>query len=349
MTNSITRHLLLISCILCFLPAMLLLFAASFYSLVYLLIIVIPSLFITVYAVIYIKKRLIEPLHHLTNEANRLSAGNFSQPIFYPKNDEIGQFVSAFDQMRTRLYEQQLEQQQFEIERKNFVNSISHDLRTPIASIAAYIEALQDGLAVSEEEEQQYLKVVENKLNVLTELSKQLELSYVETGNLSIAITPVNCHNWVATLFSTTVSECQIRGIQLDLVELPILEDDSIIEIDNYQLDRAIQNILNNAYRYTKSLLLLSAEIKENEFQLSISNDGVTIGEKEIERIFERFYTESGANDQGHLGLGLSISKTIIQSMNGSICAELTSGIITFKLSFPLANHQEKKEGVYTE
>lgn len=349
MTKSITRHLLMISCILCFLPAMLLLFAAASSSLTYLLIIVVPSILITAYAIVYIRNRLIDPLTQLTKETERLSSGNFSQPITYTRRDELGQFVTAFDQMRAQLYEQQQEQEQFEIDRKNFINSISHDLKTPIASISAYVEALQDKIAVSPEEERHYLKVIENKLIVLTELSKQLGLSYAEPENLYLAVTPVNCRQWLTAFFSATESECQVRGIKAQLIDPLASTDTSVIKIDRYQLDRAIQNILNNAYRYTQNVLSIAAEISANEFRLCISNDGVTVADKNAEKIFERFYTENGANDQGHLGLGLSISKTIIQSMGGQVSAKIASGIITFELAIPLVATTVGKEGDYSE
>lgn len=349
MTKSITRHLLLISCILCFLPALLLLFAAASSSLTYLLLIVVPSVVITVYAIIYIRNRLIYPLTQLTKETERLSSGNFSQPITYTRQDELGQFIMAFDQMRAQLYEQQQEQEQFEIDRKNFINSISHDLKTPIASISAYVEALQDKIAVSPEEEQHYLNVIENKLIVLTELSKQLGLSYTEPENLYLAVTPVNCRQWLTAFFSATESECQVRGIKAQLSDSLASTDTSVIEMDSYQLDRAIQNILNNAYRYTQDIFSIAAEISANEFRLFISNDGVTAAEKDAEKIFERFYTESGTNDQGHLGLGLSISKTIIQSMVGRVDAQIASGVITFELAFPLVAATAGREDDYSE
>lgn len=90
---------------------------------------------------------MIAPLSILAEEAQKISQGNLSHRISYKKEDEFGRFISAFDQMRNTLHLQEQQQQSFEKERKHFIDSISHDLKTPIASISAYIEALQDGMA----------------------------------------------------------------------------------------------------------------------------------------------------------------------------------------------------------
>ena len=116
---------------------------------------------------------MITPLSVLAEEAEKISQGNLSHPIKYEKEDEFGLFITAFDQMRNKLHLQEQQQEIFEKERKHFIDSISHDLKTPIASISAYIEALQDGMAESPEEEQRYLQVIQKKVHTLNDLSNQ--------------------------------------------------------------------------------------------------------------------------------------------------------------------------------
>lgn len=106
---------------------------------------------------------MIAPLSILAAEAQKISQGNLSHRISYKKDDEFGRFITAFDQMRNTLHLQEQQQQIFEKERKHFIDSISHDLKTPIASISAYIEALQDDIAESSEEEQRYLQVIQKR------------------------------------------------------------------------------------------------------------------------------------------------------------------------------------------
>jgi signal transduction histidine kinase len=302
--------------------------------------VIVPSVVLTSYTIIYIKNRIIKPIETLVEEAQLISSGDLSHPIVYSKKDEIGSFVSAFDHMRNQLYEQQQQQRQFEIQRKNSISSISHDLKTPIASISAYVEALQDDLAETPEEKQQYLKIIENKLAVLADLSKQLNLSYATPEALNLSLNNFSCYTWTEEMICSVESECKIRGIHYSLHNL-IEEDDKIMMlIDVFPLDRAIQNILSNCYRYTKTFFMMSMEIKEHNFILTIKNDGVTMHPSHVSKIFDRFYSEEMNSAQGHLGLGLYISKTIINAMMGDIQVDIDGGIITFEIALPVTIYQ---------
>lgn len=337
MKKSIIKNLLTICSILCILPLILLTLTVSIgFPVWFLITTLVPTVLLTLYTVFYIKNRIIKPLAALTYETQLISSGDLSHPIEYCKNDEIGSFVSAFDHMRSQLYEQQQQQQQFEVQRKNFISSISHDLKTPIASISAYVEALQDNLAETPEEKQQYLKIIENKLAVLTDLSKQLNLSYATPEALNLSLNNFSCYIWTEEMLYSVESECKIRGIHYRLHNLIEAHDKTTMLIDVFPLERAIQNILSNCYRYTKTLFLMSMEIKEHNFVLTIKNDGVTIHPSHVNKIFDRFYSEELNTAQGHLGLGLYISETIINAMKGEIQVDIEGDIITFEISLPV-------------
>lgn len=339
MKKGIINNLLLICSILCILPLILLtLIVSSGFPLRFLVMILIPSVSLTYYVIFYIKNRIIKPIETLMQEAQLISSGDLSHPIVYCKNDEIGSFISAFDHMRSQLYEQQQQQQQFEIQRKNFISSISHDLKTPIASISAYVEALQDDLAETPEEKQQYLKIIENKLAVLADLSKQLNLSYATPEALNLSLNNFSCYTWTEEMIYSVESECKIRGIHYSFHNLIEEHDKTTMLIDVFPLERAIQNILSNCYRYTKTLFMMSMEIKEHNFILTIKNDGVSIHPSHVNKIFDRFYSEEMNTAQGHLGLGLYISKTIINAMRGDIQVDVDGDIITFEITLPVTH-----------
>lgn len=337
MKDSIIRRLVIICCLMCIFPLVMATFLGQvqFVWFVFFLL-TLPTLFLTVLITLFIKKRLISPLSMLVEQANTISTGDLSQPIVYEKEDEIGHFIASFDRMRINLYEQQQQQRQFEIERKNFIDGISHDLKTPIASISAYIEALQDKMAATPEEEKHYFEIVENKLSALTELSNQLSLSYTTPDSLHLTLQEVSCYEWTVDLFKSIRSECLIRGIAFELRNRLDVNDPAAMCIDAYQLERAVQNMLSNAYRHTRELLAVSAEINEHRFVLCIENDGVRLDPGKTEVIFERFYTEENLEAQGHLGLGLHITRTIIKSMQGTITADVNAGLIRFEMSLPL-------------
>ena len=103
-------------------------------------------------------------------------------------------------------------------------------------------------------------------------------------------------------------------------------------------LERALQNILDNAYRYTKEVLELSVTNKDDLLFITIKNDGAEIKDGSLEQIFQRFYTNNQHNAEGHLGLGLFIAKTLITAMKGHLEATIQKDVITFTVSIPL-NH----------
>lgn len=337
MKKSISHNLFVICCILCLLPILFLLIAAELnFFWIYLLLLEFPFVALTTYTVIYLRKRIIKPLNYLIAETTFITSGDLSRQINYQFRDEIGVFISIFNQMRESLYQQQQQQQQFEVSRKNFVDSISHDLKTPLASISAYVEALQDRIVTTPTEQQQYLAVIENKITILTNLSNQLSMSYESPDSLPLSKQGVSCYHWLIDFFYDIELECQTQGITPKFTNKIALTDSSTMQIDIFQLDRAIQNIISNALRFCKQEFSVLAEIKDKQFILSIKNDGVTDDQPNLAMIFERFYTEETIHDKGHLGLGLYISQTIIHAMNGDIQATLMNNTITFTITLPL-------------
>ncbi|GAA0338562.1 HAMP domain-containing sensor histidine kinase [Oceanobacillus oncorhynchi subsp. oncorhynchi] len=300
------------------------------------LITTLPFFLFSVWMIAYVRKRMIAPLSILAAEAQKISQGNLSHRISYKKDDEFGRFITAFDQMRNTLHLQEQQQQIFEKERKHFIDSISHDLKTPIASISAYIEALQDDIAESSEEEQRYLQVIQKKIHVLNDLSNQLSLSYETPETVHLEAQPINCYEWAVDWLDNILVECQTMDIHAQLEKHIDSKDASSISIDVYQLDRALQNILNNAYRHMRDFLSIKISVDAAYFKIHIVNDGACLNKTDIDRIFERFYTEEGHNAEGRLGLGLYITDTLIQAMDGKITAALEGDQIHFNITFPV-------------
>ncbi len=337
MKKTIVRDLIHICCV--FFLFLLLIFSLIMEAKVlwiYLLIIAPPFVLLSIYTILYVKKKIIKPIKYLSSEARFISAGDLSRKIEHRSNDEMGDFISVFDSMRSTLYKQQKQQEQFEMTRKNFIDSISHDLKTPLASISAYIEALQDGIVSTPEEEQQYLKVIENKVAVLTKLSNHLSMSYETPDTLSLSSQKVNCYSWSVDFLSDMEVECAMKGVVSEFVNAVPDSDKHNIWIDIYQFDRALQNLASNAFRYYEKYFSISVEIRNDQFVIVIKNDGAKLDNHNLNNIFERFYTEEEVNEKGHLGLGLYISKTIINAMHGEIKVKKEAEMIQFQIVLPI-------------
>lgn len=202
MKKGMIRHLVIVCLLFLLLPIGFISVTAQIKALsVVIAYVAIPFSLLTFYTILYLKKRLIRPLNSLVEAAKIIASGDLAHKIDHATNDELGEFTLAFDQMRETLYQRQKQQELFEEERKQFIDNISHDLKTPLASISAYIEALQDGLVSEAEEQQHYFKIIENKITVLTELSKQLSLSYETPETLSVCMQPVPCYAWTLDFF----------------------------------------------------------------------------------------------------------------------------------------------------
>ncbi|GIN73391.1 hypothetical protein J14TS2_38660 [Bacillus sp. J14TS2] len=341
MKNSVIKGLILLFLGLFILPLSSLLFIMQIkedYQIILLIFVLFLMSILLVLTIFYIKRRVLAPISIVVKETMRISIGDLAAPIHYNKKDEIGQLISAFDSMRNELYVQQLEHQQFEVERKQFIDSISHDLKTPISSISAYIEALQDGIAQTKSEEKEYFRVIQNKIHLLNELSQQLSLSYQTSDSVSIQLERIYCHEWSQRFLDTVSMDCHTKGIKIETSLDHSSFQHNYMNVDIYQLERALQNILDNAYRYTKELLALSVAIQDDCFVVAIKNDGAEMKEESLEQIFQRFYTNNPQNAEGHLGLGLFIAKTLITAMKGKLEATLQKDVITFIVSIPISD-----------
>lgn len=341
MKNSVIKGLILLFLGWCILPLLSLLFIAQIkekYQMIFLFFVIFLVSILLFLTIRHLKRRVLAPISILVNETRRISKGNLAKPIRYDRKDEIGKLISAFDHMRDELYAQQREHLQFEVDRKQFIESISHDLKTPISSISAYIEALQDGIAQTKSEEKEYFRVIQSKIHLLNELSQQLSLSYQTSDSAPIHIERVDCHEWSQSFLQDVSMDCHAKDIEIETSYDDSSSDRTYMDIDIHQLERALQNILDNAYRYTKEVLELSVTNKDDLLFITIKNDGAEIKDGSLEQIFQRFYTNNQHNAEGHLGLGLFIAKTLITAMKGHLEATIQKDVITFTVSIPL-NH----------
>lgn len=336
--NSIIHRLLFISVLLALIPLLALAFFAQFATVtVFFLLLCIPLVLILFYTTLFVKRRIIQPIEQVSESEKRISAGDLTQSIQCDDHDdELGKFIQSFDEMRKTLLAKEEEHRRFEQERRQFISNISHDLRTPISSISAYLEALQDGVADSEEEELRYYRIMKSKLDLLTNLSSQLRFSYLADQEVPLRLQMASCYSWCRSWIEEISSECVVRNIPANL-QNHIQQDESFsMKIDPMKLDRALQNILNNAYRYAKDLFSIDIARENASLILRIKNDGCRITQEQTEHIFDRFFTGDAKNENGHLGLGLYISKTLLSAMGIGINATVKQENISFQIRIPL-------------
>jgi signal transduction histidine kinase len=274
---------------------------------------------------------LTSQIGNLSAAARRLSAGDFNARAMAHGSDEIGQLATAFDDMAEQLQDAFARERALEASRRELISAVSHDLRTPLATTRAMVEALADEVVTDRADVQRYLSLILHDIQHLSRLIDDLfELSQIDSGALKLRCVPVD----VAQLVSETVAAYQAPAAEND-VHLEEAVASSIeparIEGDPDRLQRVLRNLLDNALRHTPAggTIQVQAASADGQVQVSVSDSGPGVAEADLERIFDRFYRgelsrrrdETSAATSG-AGLGLAIARGLVQAHQGRIWAE---------------------------
>ena len=241
------------------------------------------------------------------------------------------------------------EQEKEERERRLFVSNVSHELRTPLTSVKSYLEALDEG-ALSEPVAPDFIKVSLDETNrMMRMVTDLLHLSRIDNATTHLDVELINFTAFITFILNRFD---QIRG-QDEEKKYELVRDYPItsvwIEIDTDKMTQVIDNILNNAIKYSPDGGKIKVTMKTTDDQmiLSISDQGLGIPKQDLPRIFDRFYRVDRARSraQGGTGLGLSIAKEIIKQHNGFIWAKSEYGKgSTFTIVLPYDKDAVKEE-----
>ena len=241
------------------------------------------------------------------------------------------------------------EQEKEERERRLFVSNVSHELRTPLTSVKSYLEALDEG-ALSEPVAPDFIKVSLDETNrMMRMVTDLLHLSRIDnaTSNLDVELTNFTAFiTFILNRFDKIKS--QDENLKYELIrDYPITS--VWIEIDTDKMTQVIDNILNNAIKYSPDggKITVSMKTTDDQMILSISDQGLGIPKQDLPKIFDRFYRVDKARSraQGGTGLGLAIAKEIIKQHNGFIWAKSEYGKgSTFTIVLPYDKDAVKDE-----
>jgi signal transduction histidine kinase len=304
-------------------------FRQIIFSYIFLIILIMVVLSAVLSAVTY--RQFVRPLLRLKSAANEIGSGNLDVDIAYDRNrqDEIGDLCRSFEDMKNRLSDSVDMKMQYEVENRELISNISHDLKTPITTIKGYVEGIMDGVADTPEKQERYLKMIYNKANELDALINELS-TYTNITNNAI---PYEFHKVpVADYFADCMEEIQATLISknMRLSYKNYCKDGTRVIVDPDQLRRVINNIITNAIKYSdKEEGNVDIRIYEEEeyIKVSISDDGTGIEKENHPHIFDRTFREDSARQsRGGSGLGLAICKKIVEEHDGRIWADSEKG-----------------------
>lgn len=239
------------------------------------------------------------------------------------------------------------EQEKTEQERRDFVSNVSHELRTPLTSMRSYLEALEDGAWKDPEIAPRFLQVtLEETDRMIRMINDLLNLSKMDSGNAQMQMELVNFNNlvnFVLDRFDMMVTS-QDKDYQ---IKREFTKRDLWLEIDTDRLIQVIDNIMNNAIKYSPDGGTITVRLIEthNHIILSITDEGMGIPRKDLNKIFDRFYRvdKARARQQGGTGLGLAISREVLKAHGGSIWVESRENQgSTFYVSLPYEPYEEE-------
>ncbi len=241
------------------------------------------------------------------------------------------------------------EQEKEERERRLFVSNVSHELRTPLTSVKSYLEALDEG-ALYEPVAPDFIKVSLDETNrMMRMVTDLLHLSRIDNATSHLDVELINFTAFITFIlnrFDKIRAQDQEKKYEL-VRDYPITS--VWIEIDTDKMTQVIDNILNNAIKYSPDggKITVSMKTTDDQMILSISDQGLGIPKEDLPKIFDRFYRVDKARSraQGGTGLGLAIAKEIIKQHNGFIWAKSEYGKgSTFTIVLPYDNDAVKEE-----
>jgi len=221
--------------------------------------------------------------------------------------------------------------------RKDFVANVSHELRTPISSIKGYAETLLDGALSDKDNAHNFINIINMEASRLASLINDiLDLSKIESDMFKLNLEGKDIKDLISTSIDRVRQAMDIKGIKIENNVGPLK-----VKYDEALLGQAVINLIHNAIKYSdpNSIINVYSEAKGDRVVISVQDSGIGIPEKDLLRIFERFYRVDKARSKnlGGTGLGLSIVKHIVQAHGGDVSVESTEGVgSTFSFSIPL-------------
>ena len=213
------------------------------------------------------------------------------------------------------------------------IENISHDLRTPLTSIRGYLELINDE-TISEKEKKDYISIVQKRSKVLQNLIQDFyDLSRIENNdyNLNMEIVDINRELREQILLFYNDFESKNIDVDIKLNKNPVL-----VKLDEGAIKRVFNNLIQNSIKYSKSSFCMSLIKNDNEVIVEFRNDVEDISKDELSLLFNRFYMKDKSRSSDSSGLGLTISKFLVESMNGEIDVELDEDWIVFRVKFLL-------------
>ncbi len=282
------------------------------------------TLTLTLY-LLYLHRVITKPFEKLKQFASSIAAGRLDHDIRMDRHNIFGAFTESFDIMRTELKRARDNENLANKAKKELIAGLSHDIKTPVASIKAISELLL--ATVSDPKITDRVEIIYSKTEQIDHLiTDMFNATLEELGELKVTVEEV-----YSSILISLIKES-------DYLNKATLEDipQCIIKADTLRLGQVIDNIISNSYKYANTPIEISFNLTKAHMEMDISDYGGGVSEEELPLLFGKFYRGNNAVSQSGSGLGLYISKHFMQMQGGDIvCYNKTDGF-TVKLIIPI-------------
>ncbi len=280
----------------------------------------IAALSISVLAIGLFSYNLTKPLKQMAKATRQFGKGDFSVRVNVSSEDEIGELAKSFNHMAESLSAS-------EQVRRSFVANVSHELKTPMTTIAGFIDGILDG-TIPRGKQNYYLSIVSDEIKRLSRLVRSmLDLSRLDSGEMKLNYQNFDLLSTLVTIIITFEQEIskkniEIRGLE-EITPKTVYGDKDLIH-------QVVYNLIENAVKFTNENGYIAFQITEDAEQVdfSVKNSGTGIAQSELPLVFDRFYKtdKSRSKDKKGLGLGLYLVRSIIRMHGGDITAKSEYG-----------------------
>jgi two-component system, OmpR family, sensor histidine kinase CssS len=261
------------------------------------------------------------PVIRLKNAAMKLGQRDFDTRIDLKTGDELEDLADSINKMASGLKD-------YDVAQKRFMQNASHELKTPLMSIQGYAEGIRDGVF---DDNKEALNVITEETGRLKKLVEQIiYLSKLETMEDFYSFKTESINSVIENSVEKVRSLAYKKGVRLNAM----LGKDELLRIDSDKITQALINVLGNCIRHAESEVQVITSKNDSYFNIKVMDDGKGFSEKDHSRVFERFYKGKG----GDTGLGLSITKVIVERHGGIVNAEnREEGGALFLFTLPVA------------
>ena len=288
---------------------------------------------------VFVARSLAKPIKTITTTASQIRNGDLTARTGIAGTDEIGRLGETIDDMATTL------ERDIQLEHR-LTSDVAHELRTPLMAMQATVEAMQDGVLPAD---QDTLATVANEVRRLSRLvDAMLRLSRMENGKTPIDIQKVDVVGLMESLVVAHAQLFQDNGIEL-VFKNNTGHGSFIAEMDPDLIREALVNLLSNALRYTNEggHVYVRLDRDRRNVLMSVQDTGMGIAKEDMSRVFSRFWRSDASRERaaGGLGVGLSLTKEIVDRHNGTISVDSEEGVgTTFTLKLPLTGPKLRKK-----